>query len=173
MSVVLKDCCLNFKYPMPFELHFSNMHIDWYLRDAYNYCENMHGVDKDLAAHFTIIREFGIVWCGQPIEDVFGKIPKDNYLDSIKEDVKDAKDDIIENPMYIVLNLCRVLAYAKYELILSKEQGGNWGLENLKLKYHNIVSKALHCYQTEDVMMVDKEEAENYCRYMSKAIFNS
>ena len=172
MSIVLKDNCINFKYPMPFELHFSNAHIDWYMRDAYNYCENMHGEDKDLAAHFTIIKKFGIVWCGHPIEDVFGIIPKDNYLDSIKEDVKDAKDDISEYPIYIVLNLCRVLAYTKNELILSKEQGGNWGLENLDLKYHDIVSKALQCYRTDKVMTVDKKESESYCEYMAKAILN-
>jgi predicted nucleotidyltransferase len=172
MSIVLKKHCEDFKYPTPFELHFSNMHIDWYKGNAGYYCENMQGEDKDLAAHFTIIKKFGIVWLGQSIEEVFGTIPKYNYLDSIKGDVEDAKDDISDNPIYIILNLCRVLAYAKGELILSKEQGGSWGLQNLEQKYHNIVSKAVQCYQTDEVMVVDKEEAENYCEYIMKAILD-
>jgi len=37
--------------------------------------------------------------------------------------------------MYITLNLARVLAYQKDHLILSKKEGGEWGLANLVEKY--------------------------------------
>lgn len=132
MSIVLKRYCNKFYYPTPFELHFSNMHKEWYLSDPDDYCEHMQGKDKDLAAHFTIIKHAGIALYGEPIRDVFDNVPSKNYLDSIKDDILNAKKDIIKNPVYIVLNLCRVAAYIKEGLILSKKQGGEWGIENLK-----------------------------------------
>ncbi|MPM57657.1 hypothetical protein SDC9_104480 [bioreactor metagenome] len=128
--------------------------------------------DKDLAAHFTIVRHVGIVLYGQSIPDVFGKIPKENYIDSIKNDIEDAKVEIMDNPMYIVLNLCRVLAYIKEDLILSKEQGGTWGLRNLPREYSNILKDALNSYRTDIIMNVNKNEAGSFCDYMLDKIFN-
>lgn len=61
MSIVLQEYCNNFQYPTPFELHFSNMHVDWYKNNADDYCNKMNGTDSDLAAHFVIIRKAGVV----------------------------------------------------------------------------------------------------------------
>lgn len=171
MSVVLQEYCNNFQYPTPFELHFSTMHIDWYKNDADDYCEKMNGIDADLAAHFTIINKAGIVLCGQSIKEVFKEVPKEFYIDSIKADIKDAKASIMDNPIYIILNLCRVAAYINYGLVLSKEQGAKWALEHIEDKYHDIVKRALYSYQSNNQMTVRKEEAEEYCDYMLRAIF--
>ena len=171
MSIVLKKYCKEFTYPTPFELHFSNMHKEWYHNNPDDYCEHMQGEDKDLAAHFTIIKHAGIVLCGEPIDSVFGDISKEYYLDSIKEDIKNAENDIISNPVYIVLNLCRVVAYTKNGLILSKEQGGRWGVENLKNDYKAIISRALHSYKTNETMNIEKDEASDFCNYMLALIF--
>ncbi|OPJ59394.1 aminoglycoside adenylyltransferase domain-containing protein [Clostridium oryzae] len=173
MSVVLEKYCNNFQYPTPFELHFSNMHMEWYKNNADDYCEKMNGVDADLAAHFTVIKRAGIVLCGQAIDEVFAIVPKEYYIDSIKSDIEDAKSAIIDNPIYMILNLCRVCAYTKQELILSKEQGARWGLEHLIKKYHSIINRAMHCYQSNEQMTIEKEEAEGYCDYMLRLIFDS
>jgi streptomycin 3"-adenylyltransferase len=170
MSVVLMKYCRDFKYPTPFELHYSAMHLAWYRRDAADYCKNMQGEDKDLAAHFTIIRKCGIVLCGKPAEEVFGPVLKDYYLDSIKSDIEAAASGIMENPVYYVLNLCRVLAYVKEELVLSKEQGGKWGRDNLDRRYQDLIARALRCYQTDETMTADKKETEAFCKYMLKEI---
>jgi predicted nucleotidyltransferase len=172
MSVVLEEYCNNFQYPTPFELHFSSMHIEWYKNDAEDYCEKMNGSDVDLAAHFTIIKKAGIVLCGQAIDEVFACVPKEYYIDSIKGDIEDAKASILNNPIYIVLNLCRVAAYINHELVLSKEQGAEWGVNHLENKYHYIIKKALRCYQSKEEMIVEKEEADEYCDYMLGQIFN-
>lgn len=171
MSVVLKKYCKEFQYPTPFELHFSNMHKEWYLSNSDDYCEHMQGEDTDLAAHFTVIKHSGIVLLGESIGSVFGDIPSNYYLDSIKDDVHNAKNDIIKNPVYIVLNLCRVVAYIQDGLILSKEQGGKWGRENLKTDYQSIISRALHSYQTTEIMNIEKDEASDFCDYMSTIVF--
>ncbi len=97
----------------------------------------------------------------------------DYYLDSIKDDILNAKNDVIKNPVYIVLNLCRVAAYIKEGLILSKKQGGEWGIENLKRDYQSIIKLSLHSYQTNETMNIEKDEANDFCDYMLDIIFGT
>ena len=52
-------------------------------------------------------------------------------MDSIWCDIEGAREDILDNPMYIILNLCRVLGYKEEGLILSKKEGGEWMLGKL------------------------------------------
>ena len=84
--------------------------------------------DKDLAAHSTIIYHRRKCLYGNDIKDVFGAVSKKDYFDSIWSDIEEAETEIMDNPTYIILNLCRVLAYKKEELILSKQEGGKWGI---------------------------------------------
>jgi len=160
MSVVLREHCMNFAYPTPFELHFSNTHQ-----------ETMNGVDKDLAAHFTVIKHRGLALCGEPIDSVFGDIPKECYLDSIQADIQGAKDGVRYDPVYYILNLCRVLAYQRDGLILSKEQGGNWGLEHLDCRFHSVIRAALDGYVSGGAVVVDGNEAVEFCESMLDRIF--
>ena len=80
MSVVLKRYCVNFVYPTPYELHFSNDYLDA--------CDDELKVDPDLAAHFMVITKVGLVLCGEEIPEVFGTVPEADYLDSILKDVE-------------------------------------------------------------------------------------
>jgi len=171
MSVVLKKYCLDFEYPTPYELHFSNGWLKRYLENSLILCDNNHKADKDLAAHFTIIKQVGIVLCGVPVASIFGEVKKEYYVDSIKNDIKDAKLEILDNPIYIILNLCRVLAYLKDSLILSKAKGGEWGIHNLHQQYLDIIEKALYCYTHETTMTFNEETAFDYCNYMLSEIF--
>jgi streptomycin 3"-adenylyltransferase len=82
-----------------------------------------------------------------------------------------ARIEILKNPVYIVLNLCRVNSYIKDKLILSKEQGGKWGLNNLPKQYYDIIAKALHCYKTRESMVIVEKEAISFCDYMLDLIF--
>ena len=146
MSVVLRRHCESFVHPTPFELHFSNAHKARAEADLVAYCREMHGVDPDLAAHFTVVRRVGYALWGEPAASVFGEVPRAAYVDSILGDVENAAADMAENPVYITLNLCRVLAYLREGLVLSKAQGGAWGLEHLPERYHPMLTKALAAY---------------------------
>ena len=147
MSVVLRDVCKPFQYPTPFELHFSNAHRARARADLSAYCRDMHGVDPDLAAHCTVIRHRGETLFGEPIEAVFGEVPRAAYADSILGDVGDAVQDIADNPVYVTLNLCRVLAYLTEDAVLSKQDGGEWGLTHLPEEYHPLLRAALAAYE--------------------------
>lgn len=92
-------------------------------------------------------------------------------MDSIWLDVKNAKEDIIDNTMYIILNLCRVLAYKRERLVLSKQEGGEWALHHLSdPQYKNMVFLALEEYKTGNIMSIMQEDAVEFAEYMLKHI---
>ena len=166
MSVVIKDVCDPFVYPTPFILHFSRMHTEWYRRDPEDYIRKMNGTDRDLAAHFTVIRGRGVCLYGLPVTEVFGEVPEKDYLDSIWDDVSGAGEEITDNPMYLILNLTRVLAWLKEKRVLSKKEGGEWGLAALPEEYHPLIRTALREYTEGANVPYDPETAKRYAVYM-------
>lgn len=172
MSVVKREVCKSFVYPTPFVLHFSVMHFDWYRDNPDDYVKKMNGTDKDLAAHFTVIRERGICLYGEPVADVFGEVPDEDYMDSLWYDIADAEDDIAEDTMYLTLNLARVLAWQQEGKVFSKKEGGEWGLKNLPEKYHELLRKALSEYRGE-TPGYDIGAAKEYAGAMLRLIGNN
>lgn len=169
MSIVRREVCDPFLYPTPFELHFSIGCLNWYLEDPEGFVQKMNGTDKDLAAHFTVIRTRGKCLYGAPIEEVFGRVPREVYVDSVWYDVEGALEEIAENTMYLTLNLARVLAYLREDQVLSKQEGGEWGLQNLPEKYHELMQEALKEYQGEEPAY-DMELAKEYAQFMLAGI---
>lgn len=165
MSIVKREICDPFVYPTPFELHFSVGCLNWYLEDPEGFIQKMNGTDRDLAAHFTVIRARGKCLYGAPVEEVFGEVPRKDYVDSIWNDVESALEDITENTMYLTLNLARVLAYLKEEQVLSKQEGGEWGIKNLPGKYHGLLREALKEYQGGEPAY-DMELTKEYAQFM-------
>ncbi len=170
MSIVQNDVCNPFVYPTPYELHFSSGHLGRYREDPDGYIRKMNGTDKDLAAHFMVINRRGRCLCGAPIEKVFAEVPGSDYLDSILFDVEGAAEEITENPLYLTLNLARVLAYKEEKLVLSKKEGGDWALKHLPSEYHLLIMDALYEYSGEGDVTYDADLSGRYAAYMLKRI---
>ena len=170
LSIVLRRVCKPFVYPTPYELHFSSGHLEWYRKDPDDYIREMNGTDKDLAAHFTIINRRGKCLCGTPIEKVFAEIPSSDYWDSILYDVENAAEEITEYPMYLTLNLARVLAYKEEKLILSKKEGGDWALKHLPSKYHPLIMDAMREYSESAEAVYNDILAKSYAEYVIEQI---
>ena len=167
LSIVKETVCNPFVYPTPFELHFSIAHLAWYQSRPGDYIEKMKGTDKDLAAHVTITYHRGQVLYGKAISEVFAEVSKEAYLDSIWCDIENAAEEMAENPMYLTLNLCRVLAYKKEGLITSKKEGGEWGLKNIcKPEFKNLITAALQEYQNNESMIFDVSAAKEFAEYV-------
>jgi len=174
MSIALEKYCGAFVYPTPYELHFASGHSEWYFNKLLA-LSDAERTDEDLAVHFTVIKSVGIVICGAPVENVFGVVPREAFLDSICKDVADSstKENIAFDPVYIILNSCRVYAYIKDGLVLSKEQGGKWGLANLPEKYHDLISAMLNNYVKGSAFSSDENQQIQFVGYMSELIFNT
>ena len=136
ISIVLEKHTKNFIYPTPFELHYSKDHKKRYLSEPNYICGGE--TDKDLAAHFTVTKHRGVCLFGKGIEFVFGEVPKEHYISSIMYDIEDVESNIQNNPVYYILNLCRILFYLKENVVSSKLEGGNWGIIYVPNKYERI-----------------------------------
>ena len=130
----------------------------------------MNGTDKDLAAHFTILRERGRRLYGPPVREVFAEVPGSAYMDSIWEDVREAPEHIAEDTMYLALNLARVMAYAEEGLILSKEEGGRWAAARLPAAFQPLIADALAEYTAAAEPAYDKDLARRYAEYAVRRI---
>ena len=170
MSIIKKSVCKPFVYPTPFELHFSVAHLEWYKNTPQDYVLKMNGTDKDLAAHITILYHRGQCLFGENIHDVFEPVEEKEYFDSIWYDIENAKEDILENPVYVILNLCRVLAFKKEKLILSKQEGGVWELAHVPETYHSLIQQALDEYISVGSMKLNEEVAVEFATYMLEQI---
>lgn len=169
MSVVPRSACERFMYPMPYYLHFSNGHKQSYIDDLEGHIAILHGVDRDLAAHFTVIREVGKTLFGAPISEVFGNVPPSDYLDSILGDIENAEEDILEDPVYITLNLCRIMGYLEGAGVLSKLAGGQWGTEHLT-QYADVINSALTEYSGGEITSVTAERLRQFAADMHESI---
>ena len=170
MSIVLREVCKPFVYPTPYELHFSAGHLNRYKDDPDDYIRRMNGTDKDLAAHFTIINKRGRCLYGAPIEDVFAEVPSGDYMDSIWFDVEGAAEEITQYPMYLTLNLARVLAYKKDGLVLSKKEGGEWALEHMPAEYRPLIADAMREYSESADIVYDDALAKRYAEYVIRKL---
>ena len=170
MSVVLKQDCQHFTHPLPYCLHYSNAHLEKIHTDLTAYCTGMHGLDPDLAAHITVIRAVGRVLCGPSIQEVFAPIPAAAYLDSLWYDIENAESDILENPVYLILNLCRVLAYVQEKAVLSKAQGGLWGQSHLPDSLQPLVRRAHRMYTLGTSEAFVPEELAEFARKLLNSI---
>ena len=88
-------------------------------------------------------------------------MPREAYLDSIWSDIAGAADEIAENPVYVILNLCRVLAFLEDGLVCSKAQGGAWALGRLPEDFagRGLIKEAVECYRTGKRFAADREAA--------------
>ena len=163
MSVLVEADCRPLRYPVPFDLHFSQRYVADYERDPRGFCERMHGKDPDLTAHILCLHSFGRVICGSSISRVFGQVKREDALQAIQYDLDDAVEGFSAHPCYYVLNLCRALAYKRENLVLNKRDGGEWAMENLDKEHQRVIQAALNADQNGRDMSYDSGLAENFC----------
>ncbi len=167
MSAMIRRDCQVFVHPARYWLHLSQTHMAAAQADAAAYCARMQGEDFDLAAHCTVVRQRGTGILGAAIGEVFAPVPREDYLDSIIRDVEGAEEQMKENPLYVTLNLCRVLAAVKEGAVLSKAEGGAWGRDNLPAAQGAFAAATLKCYGTGADFCPDAAEARAFCAEFS------
>jgi streptomycin 3"-adenylyltransferase len=145
MSILTVDALRDFRYPTPYDFHFSQSWLDRYKRDEVDLSQEDR-VDADLAAHLSVTKARGITLYGPPIETVFPDIPSKHYLASILQDAKCILEDMSSDPVYNVLNLCRVQAFMVTASVMSKREGGEWALHRATSFLREVIEQALAEY---------------------------
>jgi streptomycin 3"-adenylyltransferase len=152
LSVITALTAKTVPEPTPYEVHYSTEWHDKILRREVNYGEVR--TDGDLASHLMYVVQRGICLHGMPIADVFGNIMWSHFMDSVLDDLAWIVDEenILESPFYGVLNICRVLQLVSEGdcKVHSKDEGGEWGLENLPHRFHPLIQQALDVYRSDE-----------------------
>lgn len=172
LSVVLESYADEFVYPTPFEFHYSAFHREKYKADTSYFCGGFE--DPDIAAHFTLIYDRGVVLYGKPIRDVFKPIDKQYFIHSIMSDIEGSLEGIADNPEYYVLNLSRTLCYMKESVISSKREGGEWALNVVPDQYADVINQCLAKYNGEmEYIELNNQILFDFAHYMLDEIASS
>lgn len=165
------------QYPTPFDFHYNETWRRQFERDLQDGSWKNWGqgqqADTGLAAHFTILHHFGDVLFGEAIESVFPQVPAEDFRDSILNDYRAIRQNLQGNPMYSVLNMCRVLQALEARSVGSKVAGGMWALENLAPEHHSLIEAALAHYSadnTDDLYPLDEDAVEAFATYMDSRL---
>lgn len=169
LSIVRQGVIKNPRYPIVVDLHFE------YWGDIF---ENK--VDKEILSNLYTTRERGFCVWGAPLSDVFSEIPVEHHLRSVIEDILHTRKYIHEKPehigydvtVYWILGSCRILAFIREGKVLSKLEGGRWGIANLPKEYHKLTRRALSSYQGIEKHGHDwkHQELEAFADYMTNTI---
>lgn len=150
ISILTEGQLSAWSHPSPYEFHYSEMWRAKYeldlTRGSHEFLDRRSNQDGDLAAHLTVTKERGICLSGKPISQTIPSIPRQHYLDSLLSDFHDCLDNIIETPIYSVLNLVRVHLFAKAGVVSSKMEAGEWALFNLPKEFKPTVQKVIERY---------------------------
>ena len=164
------------RYPTPYDFHYSEtwrevmqQALQSGARQRWN--ENSR-TDPDLAAHLTITNRRGICLLGAPISSVMPDVPQEDYLASILNDIQDALNGKMDDPLYSILNICRVYAYMRAGLVCSKQEGALWALSNVPLEIQPVIKHALEIYADEDrICMLDPTAIATFVAYMRRHLY--
>jgi predicted nucleotidyltransferase len=152
ISLVTAEAAQSAIHPMPFEVHVaSDMHdLDAARDGSFDYATDR--TDDDLAAHITVSRARGVPLVGPPPAEVFAPMPWRHYLDSLNTDLNWALERAAGNPVYLILNACRVLQIDALGegTVMSKKEGGIWGLSALPAQYRPLIEDALRHYASDE-----------------------
>ena len=171
MSIVLEKDLKILAYPTPFELHYSH---DWYDRYKNRQVDfNTQNYDEDLPAHFVVTRQRGICLLGKPVREIFPEIPRQIYVQSLMADARGIFENPLKNPVYTVLNLCRLLAFLTEGAVFSKKEGGEWALLALPEEFHPLIKRVLALYTGKNTLSaMNLTRLSSFIKYSKNRAFS-
>lgn len=146
VSFLKINALIPFLFPTPFELHYSEFWRDLFLKDIPStILEQANICDPDIAAHLMVTQKRGICLFGKDISELTEPISNQHYIESIWYDIQNVEEVIEQNPVYYVLNLCRVYLYLREGSVYSKQEAtkAQGYIEN---KFINLLDTAAQIY---------------------------
>lgn len=167
-----------FRHPLPYGLHYSET---WRERESkaqadgsWKQRNDVRKYDVDLSAHLIVTLHRGITLYGPPPSDILPIVPSEDYKKAIVGDYIDARDESSSMPVYFVLNACRIYAFIFKGYVLSKDEGGIYGLEHLPASLHPVIEQALLIYRGEGLdISFNRGPLDDFARYMDAYIMGT
>lgn len=102
--------------------------------------------EPDFPMHRQHLYEEGIKVVGYEPRKFFLPVRWEILEPSLRQELPFIREQFNDNPVYAVLNLCRVVRAYETRKLSSKKQGGEWGLQNLPSRFHKMIQAALEVY---------------------------
>jgi hypothetical protein len=151
----------DFRYPTPYVFHMGTIEQVKHHGSPHSH----EHCDPDLASHLTVVRARGICVFGKEIEEVFAPIDPTFFHHSNLADVANARDLILEDPVYVILNLCRTLYALRYDRVYSKVEGAKLYLRDRE-DFRLLVATALRDYETGAASQYDPALSQQFAAAM-------
>ena len=153
ISFLVEKDIFPYRNPLPYDLHYSERWREKLQQDVrgegWKQWDDTPKYDPDLAIHLTVLYQVGIVLYGKPIAETLPVVPEQDFRATLLLDLRNAVKNRLHNPIYFVLNACRIEAYLREGTILSKDAGAEWGLANLPEQFHPLIEQSLALYRGE------------------------
>ncbi|GHO98083.1 hypothetical protein KSF_081310 [Reticulibacter mediterranei] len=165
----------SFQQPLPFTLHYNERLRESFQQDlssdAWQHWNDQTRSDLHLAIYLTVLQRKGICLAGKAIDEEFPLVPEQVFLDALVASFQEACKHYLQDLVAFVLNSCRVYAYLRDGQLLSKNQGGAWGLAHLPEQYHPLVQQSLALYRSERLgRPIGRAVLNEFMTYMEQAI---
>lgn len=175
ISFVVMPALHPFRHPLPYDFHYSEYwreRLSQQLADeTWKTWNDNQRYDTDLTAHLMVISRRGVCLYGRPASETLPTVPSADFARTIVGDFHEASKEPGKNPVYFVLNACRILAFLREEHIFSKDEGGSWGLQNLPEDWQSIVVQALEVYRgSSKEAAFDDAKLQAFSVYMKRNI---
>jgi streptomycin 3"-adenylyltransferase len=154
VSVLERRVLAAWVHPAPYLFHYSEAwrdRITQMLTDE-STAWLTEQTDPDLTAHLVVVRQAGILLHGMVTLPV---VPRDQAFAAVWYDIATAEADVVDNPMYVILNLCRTLWWLEHGEVLSKSAGGAALLPSLIGDAQAVVAAVLAARATGQAVTVE------------------
>ena len=154
VSVLERRAFAAWVHPAPYLFHYSEA---WRTRMTQMLADPAtewlaERTDPDLTVHVVVARQAGIVLHGS----VDWPVPSQaDALAAVWYDIATAEADVADNPVYVILNLCRTLWWREHGVVLSKSAGGAALLPSLSGDTRAVVAAVLAARATGQAVMVE------------------
>lgn len=164
-----------FQQPLPFTMHYDEGLRDDYQQALRSSAWQRRGEhlqhDSQLIIYFTVLQQKGICLSGTPIADEFPPVPEQTFRNTLIGSFQKLCENPLQDLVAFVLNACRIYAYLRDGELLSKDEGGTWGLVNLPEQFHPLIQQSLALYRGEQPgRPVQRALLDAFTGYMAKEI---
>jgi predicted nucleotidyltransferase len=157
--VVTTDQLRPWRYPPPYDFHYSESHRERLALDPEVALERPKEGDPDLAAHVDVVRARGVTLLGPSPLEVFPAVPRADLEDALRRDLDWCRS--VRSALYGVLSPCRVWAALETGELHSKASGAEWALPRLPAALRPPVERALASYRgAGEPIGLDEEERQ-------------
>jgi predicted nucleotidyltransferase len=170
-----EDDLASFQQPLPFTLHYNERLRESFQldlsSDAWQHWNDQTRSDLHLAIYLTVLQRKGICLAGKAIDEEFPHVPEQMFLDVLVASFQGAHAHYLQDLVAFVLDSCRVYAYLRDGQLLSKNEGGAWGLAHLPELYHPLIQQSLALYRSERLgRPISRAVLNEFAAYMEQAI---